>query len=79
MPLRVRKAVGRNVLRKEGAAKTSGAAHYIDDIAFPQLLHARTIRSTIPAARSPPSASISTPPASPSSTTATCPGATSSR
>src|ERR1019366_5258617 len=48
MAARVRKAVGRNVLRKEGAAKTSGAAQYIDDIAFPRLLHARTIRSTIP-------------------------------
>ncbi len=43
------KAVGRNVLRKEGASKTSGAAKYIDDLAFPNLLHARTIRSTIPA------------------------------
>ena len=42
------KAVGRNVLRKEGASKTSGAAKYIDDLAFPNLLHARTIRSTIP-------------------------------
>src|SRR3954468_24510914 len=42
-------AVGRNVLRKEGASKVSGAARYIDDIAFPNLLYARTIRSTIPA------------------------------
>jgi len=42
-------AVGRNVLRKEGAAKVSGAAQYIDDLRFPNLLHARTIRSTIPA------------------------------
>ena len=42
-------AVGRNVLRKEGASKASGAAQYIDDISFPNLLHARTIRSTIPA------------------------------
>jgi CO/xanthine dehydrogenase Mo-binding subunit len=44
-----RGAVGRNVLRKEGAAKVSGAAQYIDDLRFPNLLHARTIRSTIPA------------------------------
>jgi CO/xanthine dehydrogenase Mo-binding subunit len=42
-------AVGRNVLRKEGASKVSGAAQYIDDLTFPDLLHARTIRSTIPA------------------------------
>src|SRR4030081_1885678 len=42
-------AVGRNVLRKEGEAKVTGAARYIDDLTFPNLLHARTIRSTIPA------------------------------
>src|SRR5437899_360689 len=41
-------AVGRNVLRKEGAAKVSGAARYIDDLSFPDLLYGRTIRSTIP-------------------------------
>ena len=45
----MRKAVGRNVLRKEGREKVSGAARYIDDLSFPDLLHARTIRSTIPA------------------------------
>jgi CO/xanthine dehydrogenase Mo-binding subunit len=43
------RTVGRNVLRKEGASKVSGAARYIDDLTFPNLLHARTIRSTIPA------------------------------
>ena len=41
-------AVGRNVLRKEGAEKVSGRARYIDDLTFPRMLHARTIRSTIP-------------------------------
>jgi len=41
-------AVGRNVLRKEGADKVSGRARYVDDLTFPHLLHARTIRSTIP-------------------------------
>ena len=45
----MRKAVGRNVLRKDGRDKVSGAARYIDDLSFPNLLHARTIRSTIPA------------------------------
>src|SRR5262245_38561164 len=44
----MKRAVGRNVLRKEGAEKVTGAARYIDDLAFPDLLHARTIRSTIP-------------------------------
>ena len=42
-------AVGRNVLRKEGAEKVTGKAQYIDDLPFANLLHARTIRSTIPA------------------------------
>lgn len=41
--------MGRNVARKEGRAKVTGAALYIDDLRFPGLLHARTIRSTIPA------------------------------
>ena len=49
MAPRVRRSVGRNVLRKEGAEKASGAARYIDDITFPRMLHGRTIRSTIPA------------------------------
>src|SRR5438552_3953684 len=44
-----RGSVGRNVLRKEGVEKVTGAARYIDDITFPGLLHARTIRSTVPA------------------------------
>jgi CO/xanthine dehydrogenase Mo-binding subunit len=43
------KAVGRNVPRKEGRDKVSGSSRYIDDLSFPNLLHARTIRSTIPA------------------------------
>ena len=42
------RAVGRNVLRKEGVEKVIGAARYIDDLTFPNLLHARTVRSTIP-------------------------------
>ncbi len=44
-----RRAVGRNVLRKDGAEKVTGAARYVDDLVFPGMLHARTIRSTIPA------------------------------
>ena len=44
-----RPAVGRNVLRKEGVDKVTGAAHYIDDITFPNLLYGLTVRSTIPA------------------------------
>jgi CO/xanthine dehydrogenase Mo-binding subunit len=49
MALRTRRAVGRNVLRKEGIEKVTGRAQYLDDITFPDLLYGRTIRSTIPA------------------------------
>src|SRR4029453_4921677 len=41
------RSVGRNVLRKEGVAKTTGTARYVDDLVFPGLLHGRTIRSSI--------------------------------
>ena len=40
-------AVGRSVPRKDAHEKVTGAARYIDDLAFPGMLHARTIRSTI--------------------------------
>lgn len=42
------RAVGANVPRKDGAAKVTGAAKYIDDLTFPGMLHGRTIRSTVP-------------------------------
>jgi CO/xanthine dehydrogenase Mo-binding subunit len=41
------RAVGRNVVRKDGAAKAAGTARYVDDLTRPGLLHARTIRSSI--------------------------------
>lgn len=44
-----RRAVGSNVPRKEGAGKVAGTARYLDDLVFPGMLYARTIRSTIPA------------------------------
>ena len=43
------RSVGRSVLRKDGADKVTGAARYVDDLSFPDLLHARTIRSTLAA------------------------------
>jgi CO/xanthine dehydrogenase Mo-binding subunit len=43
------RAVGRNVLRKEGHEKVTGSARYIDDIRFDDVLYVRTIRSTVPA------------------------------
>ncbi len=46
---RVAPSVGTNVLRKDGLSKVTGAARYLDDLTFPNLLHARTIRATIPA------------------------------
>jgi CO/xanthine dehydrogenase Mo-binding subunit len=46
----VGRAVGRNVRRKDGDAKVTGAAKYIDDLSFPGMLHATTIRSTVPRA-----------------------------
>ena len=41
-------AVGKRVPRKEGVAKVTGAARYIDDLSFPGMLHGATVRSTIP-------------------------------
>src|SRR3989304_3798811 len=41
--------LGRNVVRKGGLVRAAGLARYVDDLALPGLLHARTIRSTVPA------------------------------
>ncbi len=41
------RAVGKNVPRKEGAAKVTGAARYVDDLSFPGMLPGATVRSTI--------------------------------
>src|SRR6266511_4388582 len=40
-------AVGRKVPRKEGVAKVTGAARYVDDLSFPGMLHGATVRPTI--------------------------------
>ena len=47
----MRKAVGRNVRRKDGDAKVTGAAKYIDDLTFPNMIYGATVRSTIPRGR----------------------------
>jgi CO/xanthine dehydrogenase Mo-binding subunit len=47
----VPRAVGTNVRRKDGDAKVTGAAKYIDDLTFPGMLYGATIRSTIPRGR----------------------------
>lgn len=41
-------SVGKRVARKEGIAKVTGAARYVDDLVFPGMLYGATIRSTIP-------------------------------
>ena len=41
------RAVGRNVRRKDGDAKVTGRAAYVDDLAFPGLLHGVTVRSSV--------------------------------
>ena len=45
------RAVGKNVRRKDGDAKVTGAAKYIDDLSFPGMIYGATIRSTIPCGR----------------------------
>src|SRR6476619_3549204 len=41
--------IGKSYPRKEGRQKVTGAALYVDDLSFPDLLHGATVRS--PAAR----------------------------
>jgi CO/xanthine dehydrogenase Mo-binding subunit len=43
--------VGRPVPRKEGRAKVTGAARYVDDLTFPGMIHGATVRSTVPRGR----------------------------
>ncbi len=43
--------VGRNVPRRDGVEKVTGAAKYVDDLVFPGMLHGRTVRSTIACGR----------------------------
>lgn len=42
------RAVGTSVRRKDGDAKVTGAAKYIDDLTFPGMLFGATIRSSVP-------------------------------
>jgi CO/xanthine dehydrogenase Mo-binding subunit len=44
-------AIGKSAPRKEGRRKVTGAALYVDDISFPDMLHGVTVRSTIPRGR----------------------------
>ena len=44
-------AVGRNVPRRDGIEKVTGAARYVDDLRYPGMLYGRTIRSSIACGR----------------------------
>src|ERR1700750_1149592 len=45
------KNIGRPVPRKEGRAKVTGAAAYVDDLTLPGMLHGVTVRSPSPRGR----------------------------
>jgi CO/xanthine dehydrogenase Mo-binding subunit len=45
------KNIGKPVLRKEGRAKVTGAARYVDDITLPGMLYGVTVRSPAPRGR----------------------------
>ncbi len=40
-------SIGKSIPRKEGRKKVTGAALYVDDLTFPEMLHGTTVRSTI--------------------------------
>ena len=41
------KFFGHSVERKEGRAKVTGRAQYVDDLAFPDMIHGVTVRSSV--------------------------------
>src|SRR6202790_2453971 len=41
------KYFGHSVIRKEGRAKVTGRARYVDDLSFPEMLHGVTVRSNV--------------------------------
>jgi CO/xanthine dehydrogenase Mo-binding subunit len=43
--------VGESIPRKEGRKKVTGQALYVDDLAFPDMLHGVTVRSSVPRGR----------------------------
>ena len=43
--------IGKSAPRKEGRWKVTGAALYVDDLTFPEMLHGVTVRSTVPRGR----------------------------
>src|SRR5436309_4231385 len=45
------KNIGKPVPRKEGRAKVTGAARYVDDLVMPGMLYGATVRSHVPRGR----------------------------
>lgn len=43
--------IGKSVPRKEGRQKVTGAALYVDDLSFPDMLYGATVRSQVPRGR----------------------------
>ena len=43
--------IGKSAPRKEGRKKVTGAALYVDDLSFPEMLHGTTVRSQVPRGR----------------------------
>ena len=43
--------IGRSAPRKEGRKKVTGAALYVDDISFPEMIFGTTVRSSVPRGR----------------------------
>ena len=43
--------IGKSIPRKEGRKKVTGAALYVDDLTFPDMLHGLTVRSSVPRGR----------------------------
>ena len=43
--------IGQSAPRKEGRKKVTGAALYVDDISFPEMLYGTTVRSAVPRGR----------------------------
>src|SRR3982074_1453041 len=41
------KSFGHSVHRKEGRSKVTGRAQYVDDLAFPEMIHGVTVRSNV--------------------------------
>ena len=44
-------SIGKSVPRKEGRKKVTGAALYVDDISFPEMIYGTTVRSSVPRGR----------------------------